>query len=108
VTWQGQRVFVPSVGVPRLARTAADEYPVRRNAQRTRYVYALAFFPSLVVAFGIGDPDPARGFVVGVALSWVLLWLRDYRHIRHWPMLTGAPGFWPFMLDYLRLNDSGS
>jgi hypothetical protein len=102
VNWQGQRVFVPWFGALRIVLIAADEIPIRRNGERQHYVWALAFFPSVIAAFWIGDPDPMRGLVVGIALSLAFSWLRDYRHVRHWPKLAGRVGYWQFRLAYLR------
>ena len=99
VNWQGQRVFVPWFGALRIV-IAADEIPIRRNGERQHYVWALAFFPSVIAAFWIGDPDPMRGLVVGIALSLAFSWLRDYRHVRHWPKLAGRVGYWQFRLAY--------
>jgi hypothetical protein len=103
VTWNGQRVFVPMFGAPRLVPSELDEVRVVKLKFRMDLVVAAIFIVPILLLIGIralvdgaGDASndaPVLGGEKGDLLAlvvWLVLGIRavlERRHWRVWPPL---------------------
>jgi hypothetical protein len=104
VNWQGQRVFVPMFGAPRLVPTARDEVRVVKLKFRTHLVMAATFIVPILLLIGLGalvdgagsassdapgTPDAEGTDVVALIVCMVfgVGAILERRHWRSWPRL---------------------
>jgi hypothetical protein len=111
VNWQGQRVFVPWFGGPRVVQSAQNEIRVLKVRFYAHIAMAMAFLPLVVVAGWIGgfhlffDLSSSIFFGMLFALSIIfgIAWTIERWSIRNWPILTTSRfGRSQFMIGYLR------
>lgn len=103
VNWQGQRVFAPYLGVPRIAPSIGEELGLLKARYRAHIWMALAFVPSIVVGVWFGDIDGFTGITVGVSVVFGIYWAFERRRIRTWPTFDRSQfAGVRFMLFYLR------
>jgi hypothetical protein len=110
VNWQGQRVFVPWFGMPRVVPSAAGETRILRLR------FAMDFAPvTAVVLFvalawwmdGLGRSVEMAVLVLGLGLFGLAV-LLEQRWIGHWPQLSVAPfSRAKFMVSYYRSRPVG-
>jgi hypothetical protein len=103
VNWQGQRVFVPWFGAPRIAPSVGEELGLLKARYRAHIWMAVAFVPSIVVGVWFGDVDGFTGVTVGVSVVFGIYWAFERRRIRTWPIFDRSrfAGV-RFMLFHLR------
>ncbi len=103
VTWDGQRIFVPWFGAPRIVPTAGDEVRVVKLKFRMDIGIAMAIIPFGFMSIWLGNP---WGFVfaaLGIVLVLATGVLSQRRQVREWPRLTTARFAHPrFMFSYFR------
>lgn len=110
VNWQGQRVFVPWFGAPRIVPSASDE------ARILKLRFSIDYAPILVVALffaiawwidGVAPWVTMAVLVLGLALFGIAL-LLEQRWIGHWLRPSAAPlSRMRFMLSYYRSMSTG-
>jgi hypothetical protein len=86
VNWQGQRIFVPYLGAPRIASSIGEELGLLKARYRAHIWMALAFVPSIVVGVWFGDIDGFTGITVGLSVVFGICWAFERRRIRTWPI----------------------
>lgn len=102
-TLNGQRVFVPWFGTPRIVPSAADEIAVVKRRYRAHVVMAIVFIPSLMLGLWSGDPLGFSGVAAALSLVFGGGALFEHRRVRTWP--AGAWGYFAnsqFMIGYYR------
>ena len=86
VNWQGQRIFMPYLGAPRIASSIGEELGLLKARYRAHIWMALAFVPSIVVGVWFGDIDGFTGITVGISVVFGIYWAFERRRIRTWPI----------------------
>jgi hypothetical protein len=103
VNWQGQRVFVPWFGAPRIVPTTDSEVRVLKVRFRLDIAIAMAIIPFCAIGVWLGNPWGFVAAVLAVSIvvgSGVLL---QHRHVRQWPRLMMVKfARLRFMLGYFR------
>jgi fatty acid desaturase len=103
VNWQGQRVFVPWFGAPRIVPTTDSEVRVLKVRFRLDIAIAMAIIPFCAIGVWLGNPWGFVAAVLAVSIvvgSGVLL---QHRHVRQWPrLMTVKFARLRFMLGYFR------
>jgi hypothetical protein len=111
VNWQGQRVFVPCFGAPRIVQSAQSEIRALNVRFYAHIAMAIAFLPLLVVAGWIGgfhvslDLTSAIifGLLFALSITFGIAWTIERWIIRNWPFLTTSRfSRSQFMIGYLR------
>ncbi len=111
VNWEGQRVFVPWFGAPRIVQSAQNEIRVLKVRFYAHVAMAIAFLPLLVIAGWIGGfhvfLDLTSGVFFGLLFALTITfgigWAIERWNTRNWPILTTSRfGRSRFMISYLR------
>lgn len=103
VTREGQRIFVPWFGAPRIVPTAGDEARVVTLKFRMDIGIAMAIIPFGAMSIWLGSPWGLVFAASGIAIVLTTGVLSQRRHVREWPRLTTARfARLRFMLDYFR------
>ncbi|WP_119300497.1 hypothetical protein [Dongia deserti] len=107
VNWQGQRVFVPWFGAPRIVPSAQEETRVLKMRYRMDIITASTLILFFVAARSIGDSDVlavATGAAIASGLSALGCgMLLEHCWVRDWlPLTTAWSSRIRFMLSYFR------
>lgn len=103
VTLEGQRIFVPWFGTPRIVPSAADEVAVVKARYWAHLVMAIVFFPALMLGLSLGDPIGFSGVAAAISLVFGAGSVFEGRRARAWPRFgSGVFANTRCMLGYFR------
>jgi hypothetical protein len=108
VNWQGQRVFVPWFGAPRIVLSAADETRVLKLRLMIDYSPIVFLVLFVVIAWWVDGSMEEAVLALCVVLLFGLALFLERRWSSHWPQQSAAPfSRSRFMVGYYRSRPFG-